>query len=68
MVSVGNNLVLTMIDSNMYNALTDTISTHKCYFCGAMSKGFNRINEMITKWQVREDNIVKKTKPNSKRI
>lgn len=34
-VSVKHNLVLTMIDGKVCNALTETSSAQKCYICGA---------------------------------
>ncbi|KAK5648375.1 hypothetical protein RI129_003267 [Pyrocoelia pectoralis] len=38
-----------MVDGKVCNALTSTRSTQKCFICGATSKDFNRIDEMINR-------------------
>lgn len=49
LVKVNHELILVMIDGKVCNAITDTKSTQKCYICGATSKEFNNIDEMIAK-------------------
>lgn len=44
-LEVMHNLVLTIVDGKVCNALTDTTSTQKCYLCGATSKEFNSIDD-----------------------
>lgn len=44
---VSYNLILTMVDAKICNALTDTSSILTCYLCGATSKQFNLIDEMM---------------------
>lgn len=46
-MEVSHNLIFAMVDGKVCNALTATTSTQKCYICGATSKQFNNINEMI---------------------
>lgn len=46
-LSVTHTLIFAMIDGKVCNALTATTSTQKCYICGATSKDFNRIDDMI---------------------
>lgn len=36
-------MALTMIDTKVCNAATNTTSTMKCYICGATSKDFNNL-------------------------
>lgn len=38
-------LKMTMVDSKICNAATDTTSTSKCYICGATSKDFNNLSQ-----------------------
>lgn len=40
-VSVKHDLILTMIDGKVCNALTETSSSQKCYICGATPKLMN---------------------------
>lgn len=44
---VNHTLIFSMIDGKVCNALTDTRSTQKCFICGATSKQFNKVEEMI---------------------
>jgi len=53
---VTHNLILAMVDGKICNALTDTTSTLKCFLCGATSKQFNLIDEMV-KREVKTDNL-----------
>lgn len=53
---VMHNLVLTMVDGKVCNALTDTTSTQKCYLCGVTSKEFKSIEKMIQR-DVKTDNL-----------
>ncbi|XP_030766971.1 uncharacterized protein LOC115890777 [Sitophilus oryzae] len=48
-VKVMHSLIFAMVDGKVCNALSETTSTQKCYICGATSRDFNRIDEMITK-------------------
>lgn len=43
--SVKCNMLLTMIDGKVCNAVTDTKSTMRCYLCNATSKDFNKLLE-----------------------
>ncbi|XP_039967555.1 uncharacterized protein LOC120779423 [Bactrocera tryoni] len=45
-LEVKHNLILSM---QVCNAVTETTSTQKCYLCGASSKDFNKIDEMVKK-------------------
>jgi len=45
-----------MVDMKICNALTDTKSTLKCFLCGATSKQFNLIDEIV-KREVKTDNL-----------
>ena len=46
-IIVKHNLIFTMVDGKVCNALTDTKSTQKCFLCGATSKQFNKIDEVL---------------------
>lgn len=48
-IMVSHELILTMVDGKICNALTDTASTQRCYICGASSKEFNSIDKMLTR-------------------
>lgn len=48
-VKVGYELILSMIDGKVCNALTETTSTRRCYLWGFTSKEFNDIDQMLTK-------------------
>lgn len=48
-IKVNHKLILVMIDGKVCNAITDTKSTQKCYICGATSKEFNNIEQMISR-------------------
>lgn len=48
-VAVAHKLIFAMIDGKVCNALTDTSSTQKCFLCGATSKMFNNIEDMISR-------------------
>ncbi|XP_025411419.1 uncharacterized protein LOC112684234 [Sipha flava] len=43
-VSVKHELVLTMIDGKVCNAISDNKSAQKCYICGAGPKDMNNLN------------------------
>lgn len=51
-ISVTHDLLLTMIDGKVCNALTDTHSTQKCYICGATP---SMMNEESRKFPSKED-------------
>lgn len=53
---VTHNLILAMVYGKICNALLDTSSTLKCFLCGATSKQFNLIDEMV-KREVKTDNL-----------
>lgn len=53
---VNHNLIFAMVDGKVCNALTGTTSTQKCYICGATSKHFNRIDEMIER-KIKTENL-----------
>lgn len=55
-VTVKHNLIFSMIDGKVCNALSSTTSTQKCYICGATSKSFNNIDEMINR-QITTENL-----------
>ncbi|KAF2893894.1 hypothetical protein ILUMI_12278 [Ignelater luminosus] len=44
-VIVSHQLIFSMIDGKICNALIDTKATQKCYLCGAISKQFNEIDK-----------------------
>lgn len=48
-IKVNHILMLVMIDGKVCNAITDTLSTQRCYLCGATSKEFNSIDIMIAR-------------------
>jgi len=45
-----------MIDNKVCNAVTDTKSILRCYLCGATSKDFNNINDILQK-EITETNL-----------
>lgn len=46
-ISVKHELVLTMVDGKVCNALTETSSAQKCYICGATPKVMNDETRLI---------------------
>lgn len=46
-INVFHSLIFSMIDAKICNAITNTSSTQKCYICGATSKEFNSVDEML---------------------
>ncbi|CAH1106956.1 unnamed protein product [Psylliodes chrysocephalus] len=52
----SHNLIFAMVDGKVCNALTATTSAQKCFICGATSKDFNRIDEMI-KRKIKTENL-----------
>jgi len=48
-ISIRYNLALTMINGKVCNAVSSTLSAQRCYLCGATSKQFNQIDEIIKK-------------------
>jgi hypothetical protein len=46
-LSVSHNIVLTMIDGKICNAVTSTSYAQVCYVCGAAPKQMNRIAEIV---------------------
>jgi hypothetical protein len=55
-ICVKYNLMFTIIDNKVCNAVTDTKSTLRCYLCGATSKDFNNINDILQK-EITEINL-----------
>jgi len=55
-ICVKYKLMFTMIDNKVCNAVTDTKSTLRCYLCGATSKDFNNINDILQK-EITETNL-----------
>lgn len=55
-VVVNYQLLFTMVDGKVCNAVCDNKSTLKCYICGATSKDFNDISN-ITRIKIDESNI-----------
>jgi len=55
-LNVNHNLIFATVDGKECNALTGTTSTQKCYICGATSKHFNRIDEMIEQ-KIKTENL-----------
>jgi hypothetical protein len=43
-ISVTHKLQLTMIDGKVYNALTSTLSSRKCYVFGAIPTEMNKLD------------------------
>jgi hypothetical protein len=43
-ISITHKLQLTMIDGKVYNALTSTLSSQKCYICGATPTEMNKLD------------------------
>lgn len=48
-LEVSHNLILAMVDGKVCNAITETMSTQRCFICGATAKQFNNIDEMISR-------------------
>jgi hypothetical protein len=46
-VSVSHNVMLTVIDGKICNAVTSTTSAQVCYVCGAAPKQINRIDGIV---------------------
>jgi hypothetical protein len=46
-LSVSHNMVLTMTDGKICNAVISTSSAQVCYVCGAAPKQMNRIDEIV---------------------
>lgn len=46
-ININFKLVLTMIDGKVCNSITNTLSSMRCYLCGATSKEFNDIDKML---------------------
>lgn len=42
--TVNHTFIMTMVDGKVCNAATGTISTSRCYICGATSKDFNNLD------------------------
>lgn len=55
-ISVSYKLALTMIDGKVCNAITETASTQRCYFCQLTSKYFNNIDAILQK-EINQDNL-----------
>ncbi|CAH0558647.1 unnamed protein product [Brassicogethes aeneus] len=54
-LKVNHKLICSMVDGKVCNALTETTSTMKCLICGATSKQFNQIDNIIAKEIKTED-------------
>lgn len=46
---VAHQLLFTMVDGKVCNALTNTSSTQRCYICGASSRDFNSLERLLAK-------------------
>lgn len=55
-ITVVYNLAFTMIDGKVCNAVSSTKSTQRCYLCGATSKDFNAIDDVLQR-KVDETNL-----------
>ncbi|XP_011688441.1 PREDICTED: uncharacterized protein LOC105450347 [Wasmannia auropunctata] len=55
-ICVKYNMTFTMIDSKVCSAVPGTKSAQRCYLCGATSKEFNNIDEILQK-KVTETNV-----------
>lgn len=55
-LKINHKLIFAMVDGKVCNALTGTTSTMRCFVCGATSKEFNKIDEMILK-DIKTDNV-----------
>lgn len=44
---VQHEMIFSMVDGKICNAVTDTYSTQRCYLCGATSKNFNNIDLVL---------------------
>lgn len=55
-VTVSYKLALTMVDGKVCNSLTSTASSQRCYLCGATSKEFNDIDNIL-KRKINEDHL-----------
>lgn len=55
-ICVKYSMTFTMIDNKVCNAVSGTKSTQRCYLCGATSKDFNNLDEILQK-EVTEINL-----------
>ena len=46
-LTISYQLSLTMLDRKVYNAITGTGSTERCYLCESTFKDFNKIDEIL---------------------
>lgn len=46
-IEISHEMILSMKDGKVWNALTETTSTQRCYICNYTSKDFNNIEVMI---------------------
>ncbi|KAJ4431291.1 hypothetical protein ANN_19888 [Periplaneta americana] len=47
-IEVIYNMLFTMIDGKVYNAITGTSSTQRCFLCNLTSKDFNNLEKVLT--------------------
>lgn len=52
-ISVHHKLLFTMIDGKVCNAVSENLSTQRCYLCGLTSKNFNNI-ELVSKQSIED--------------
>lgn len=55
-ITVRFNLALTMVDGKVCNALSENVSTQRCYLCKATSKDFNNLDKIV-ELDVNEENL-----------
>ncbi|XP_071581303.1 uncharacterized protein [Temnothorax nylanderi] len=55
-ITVNYQMLFTITDGKVCNAVTSTPSTLRCYLCGATSKDFNNIDKILTR-DVEETNL-----------
>lgn len=48
-ISVSHTLIFSMVDGKVCNSVTETTSAQRCFICGATSKEFNDIDEMLAR-------------------
>lgn len=48
-IGIKHELIFSMVDGKVCNAVTETTSTMRCFICGATSTHFNKIDEMIAR-------------------
>lgn len=46
-LNINHEMIMSMIDGKVCNAVTDTKSTQRCYLCGLTSTSFNNLNLVI---------------------